>query len=69
MLLATGECMAWLGHRHADGKLLRAADAIAASVATVVERGEPLTGDLGGSAGSKAVANAVRDEVRRRLSC
>jgi 3-isopropylmalate dehydrogenase len=69
MLLATGECMAWLGHRHGDAKLLRAADAIAASVATIVERGEPLTGDLGGSAGSKAVATAVRDEVRRRLSC
>ncbi|HEY5946150.1 MAG TPA: isocitrate/isopropylmalate family dehydrogenase, partial [Kofleriaceae bacterium] len=29
MLLATGECLAWLGHRHADQRLLRAADAIA----------------------------------------
>ncbi len=69
MLLATGECLSWLGHRHADPKLRRAAEAIAASVATIVERGEPLTGDLGGSAGSKAVAAAVRDEVRRRLGC
>ena len=38
-------------------------------VITIVARGEPLTGDLGGTAGSKAVAAAVRDEVRRRLSC
>ncbi len=68
MLLATGECMAWLGHRHADHRLLRAADAIAASVATIVESGEPLTADLGGAAGSIAVASAVREEVRRRLS-
>lgn len=69
MLLATGECLAWLGHRHADPKLQRAADVIAASVATIVARGEPLTGDLGGTAGSKAVAAAVREEVRQRLSC
>ena len=43
-------------------------DAIAAAVATIVERGEPLTSDLGGTAGSKAVAEAVRADVQRRLT-
>ena len=68
MLLATGEAMAWLGRRHDDPRLTRGHDAIAAAVASIVEAGQPLTSDLGGSAGSKAVAQAVRDDVRRRLS-
>ena len=69
MLLATGECMRWLGRRYADDRLTRAHAAIEQAVASIVERGEPLTSDLGGSAGSKAVATAVRDEVKRRLGC
>jgi 3-isopropylmalate dehydrogenase len=67
MLLATGECFAWLGHRHADDRLARAAAAVEQAVGAIVARGEPLTSDLGGKAGSKAVAAAVRDEVSRRL--
>jgi 3-isopropylmalate dehydrogenase len=69
MLLATGEAMAWLGHRFSDERLTRARDAIEHAVATLVERGDPLTGDLGGSAGTRAVAEAVRADVRRRLAC
>jgi len=69
MLLATGEAMAWLGRRYSDDRLLRAHAAIDAAVATIVERGEPLTSDMGGTAGSRAVAQAVRDEARRRLTC
>ncbi|HEV7556227.1 MAG TPA: isocitrate/isopropylmalate family dehydrogenase, partial [Kofleriaceae bacterium] len=69
MMLATGEAFAWLGRRHADERLARAHHAIEAAVATVVERGEPLTADMGGQAGSKAVAQAVRDEVTTRLAC
>ena len=69
MLLATGECMRWLGRRFADDRLVRAHAAIESAVAAIVERGEPLTADLGGSAGSKAVAAAVRDEAKRRLTC
>jgi isocitrate/isopropylmalate dehydrogenase len=68
MLLATGEAMAWLGHRFSDDRLLQAHRAIEAAVATIVERGEPLTSDLGGTAPQSVVAEAVRDEVRRRLS-
>ncbi|MDB4963164.1 MAG: 3-isopropylmalate dehydrogenase [Myxococcales bacterium] len=68
MLLATGEAMKWLGLRFGDERLTRAHDAIDAAVASIVARGEPLTSDLGGTAGTKAVAQAVRDEVQRRLA-
>jgi len=69
MLLATGEALAWLGRHHGDERLERAHTAIEQAVAAIIERGEPLTADLGGTAGTKAVAQAVRDEVGRRLSC
>jgi 3-isopropylmalate dehydrogenase len=68
MMLATGEAMAWLGRRFGDERLARAHAAIEGAVATLVARGEPLTGDLGGTAGTAAVAQAVRDEVARRLA-
>jgi len=69
MLLATGEAFGWLGHRYGDDRLSRAHHAIEAAVATLIERGEPLTSDLGGSAPRSVVAQAVRDEVARRLAC
>ncbi|HEU0031834.1 MAG TPA: isocitrate/isopropylmalate family dehydrogenase [Kofleriaceae bacterium] len=68
MMLATAEAFAWLGRRHADDRLVRAHAAIEASVAAIVERGAPLTADLGGTAGTRAVAQAIRDEARARLS-
>ncbi len=68
MLLAAGEAMAWLGTRFGDERLTRAHDAIDAAVAMIVARGEPLTGDLGGTAGTRVVAQAIRDEVQRRLA-
>ncbi len=68
MLLATGEALAWLGKRFADDRLSRAHRAIEAAVSSIVERGEPLTADLGGSAGRAAVAAAIRDDVARRLA-
>jgi 3-isopropylmalate dehydrogenase len=63
MLLATGEMFAWLGRRHGDERLLRAHRAVEAAVAAQIARGEPLTADLGGTAGTKAVAAAVRAAV------
>jgi len=67
MLLAAGYAFEWLGRRYSDDRLLRAHAAVEAAVAALVERGEPLTGDLGGTAGTRAVAAAVRDDVHRRL--
>jgi isocitrate/isopropylmalate dehydrogenase len=48
---------------------VRGAAAVDDAIAAIVARGNPLTGDLVGKAGTKAVAQAVRDEVHRRLSC
>jgi isocitrate/isopropylmalate dehydrogenase len=67
MMLATGAAFGWLGERHGDQRLTRAHAAIEAAVAAIIARGEPLTGDLGGTAGSRAVAKAVRDEAHQRL--
>jgi 3-isopropylmalate dehydrogenase len=68
MLLATAEALGWLGVRYGDERLTRARKTIDDSVAQLVERGEPLTTDLGGNAPRSAVAAAVRDEVARRLA-
>jgi isocitrate/isopropylmalate dehydrogenase len=67
MLLATGEAFAWLGHRHSDERLLRGHAAIEAAVAAIIAAGEPLTSDLGGTAGRSAVANAVREQALAKL--
>lgn len=67
MLLATGEALAWLGTRFDDPRLGKAAAAIEAGVAAVVEKGETLTTDIGGTAGRAAVSGAVREAVRARL--
>lgn len=67
MMLATGEALAWLGARYNDQRLTRGAVAIADAVAAIVERGHPLTADLGGTHSRSAVAAAVRDEVSALL--
>jgi 3-isopropylmalate dehydrogenase len=68
MMLATAEALGWLAKRYADDRLSRARKAIDEAISGLVERGEPLTADLGGNAPRSAVAVAVRDEVARRLS-
>jgi 3-isopropylmalate dehydrogenase len=68
MLLATGEALAWLGRRHGDDRLLRGAHAIEQGVAAVVERGQDVPADLGGTAPRSRVAKAIRDEVSKRLA-
>ena len=64
---AMADVDAKVGRRFSDDRLVRAHLAIEAAVAALVERGEPLTSDLGGSAPQSVVAEAVRDEVRRAL--
>jgi len=70
MLLATGESLAWLGHRFGDDRLHRAHRAIEAAVAALIARGAPLTADLVGpetAAPRSVVAQAIRDDVASRL--
>ncbi len=71
MLLATGECLGWLGRRFGDERLIRGHRAVEAAVAAVIARGEPLTADLTTAeraAPRSAVADAVRAEVTARLA-
>jgi 3-isopropylmalate dehydrogenase len=71
MLLAAGEMLRWLGRRHQDARLSRAADAIGAAVADLCAAGAPLTEDLVGAehaAPMSAVARAVRERTAARLS-
>ncbi|HEY4180708.1 MAG TPA: isocitrate/isopropylmalate family dehydrogenase [Kofleriaceae bacterium] len=68
MMLATGEAFDWLGKRFADERLRKAHGAIDAAVAAIVAAGDPLTGDMGGTAGTNTVAKAILDGVRLRLS-
>ncbi len=67
MMLATGEALGWLGTRYADERLTRGKRAIDAAVTELVAKGAPLTGDIGGTAGSKEVAAAIRAAVARLL--
>ena len=70
MLLAAGEMFGWLGRRHGDPRLERAARAVEEAVAEVCARGAPLTEDLVGAeraAPRSVVAEAVRAAVAVRL--
>jgi len=71
MLLATGEMLAWLGRRHDDAPLRRAATAIERAVADIVAAEAPLTADLvepQDAASLSQVAGAVIERVRHSLS-
>jgi 3-isopropylmalate dehydrogenase len=70
MLLATGELLGWLGRRHGDERLGKAARAVEDAVAEIVAAGAPLPVDLvgaGKAAKRSEVAAAVRAGVARRL--
>ena len=70
MLLATGEMLRWLGRRHEDPALIRAALAVEDAITAICARGAPLTADLVGqndAAPLSEVSAAVRQEVRRAL--
>jgi len=67
MMLATGETLGWLGARYGDERLTRGKRAIDVAVTELVAAGAPLTSDIGGSAGSKEVAAAIRTAVGNAL--
>jgi 3-isopropylmalate dehydrogenase len=70
MMLATGECMGWLGDRWNDARLTRAKHAVDDAVAALIARGAPLTADLVGAehaAARSTVATAIRDHVTAAL--
>jgi len=71
MLLATGECLGWLGDRWNDPRLSRGRHAIYDAVAALVATGSPMTADMVGAdaaATRSDVAKAIRDDVAARLA-
>ena len=66
MLLATKEGLGWLGRKHDDERLTRAAAALEAAVAAQLAEGKVLTYDVVGEADA-ATCNAVGDAIASRL--
>ncbi|MEU9342737.1 isocitrate/isopropylmalate dehydrogenase family protein [Streptomyces sp. NPDC048278] len=62
MILSTAMLLEWLGTRHQDEALLRAAGMMEAGVAATFEQGTS-TRDMGGSAGCRAFADAVATSI------
>lgn len=71
MILAIGEGLEWLGRKHGDDRLIRAAGAIEAAVAATCKAGDPLTYDLVGldkAAPMSKVGDAIRAKIAELLS-
>ena len=58
-ILSAAMMLDWLGDRHANAACTRAARAIDLAVEGLISRGDTLTADLGGSAGTMQVAESV----------
>ncbi|MFA5862658.1 MAG: isocitrate/isopropylmalate dehydrogenase family protein [Candidatus Thermoplasmatota archaeon] len=63
-VLATQMMLEWLGHKHDDKKMLEASRAIERAVAAIVADGKALTYDLGGSAKTNEVGDAVARAIK-----
>ena len=62
-ILSAAMMLDWLGDRHDDAACLDAAVAVESAVAQILADGEVLTPDLGGSASTTDVAQAVADRL------
>jgi 3-isopropylmalate dehydrogenase len=58
-ILSGAMMLAWLGERHGDAAATTAGERVEAAVAQVLAEGRTLTTDLGGTAGTRAVGEAV----------
>ena len=59
--------LAWLARRRGDPKLAAAAQAIEAAAEEVIAARQPLTPDLGGSAGTRDMGAAIADLAAARV--
>lgn len=64
MILSAAMMLDWLGDRHGNAEMVRLGETLHRAVADVLADGRVLTADLGGSAGTEAVAAAVAAAVR-----
>lgn len=63
MILSAAMMLDWLGIKHDNADMRHDGTRLRGSVETVVARGEVLTRDLGGSAGTQAAADAILIEL------
>lgn len=63
MIMSGQMLLAWLGRTHAEPKATNAAQRIEAAVEQVIGAGRHLTGDLGGTAGTQEMGDAIAGAV------
>ncbi len=64
-ILSAGMMLDWLGRRHQNPDLLRSAECIERAVADVLGEGKTLPVDLGGSATTPAVGQAIAEQLKK----
>lgn len=67
MILSAAMMLEWLGQEHANREAIAMGDALRIAVSDALVDGRALTADLGGSAGTDAVAEAVAAAYRARV--
>ena len=63
MFLSAAMMLEWLGHKHVNPAMLADGGRLRDAVETVIAKGQVLTRDLGGTAGTQDVADAVTDAL------
>jgi 3-isopropylmalate dehydrogenase len=63
-MITSGQMLlAWLGRKHGEPKAAQAAELIQAAVTEVIRERKALTRDLGGSAGTREMGDAIAAAV------
>ncbi len=65
MIMSGQMLLAWLGHKHNVPAALQAADLMERATENVVKAGKTLTGDMGGTASTREMGDAIAAEVGR----
>jgi 3-isopropylmalate dehydrogenase len=65
MIMSGQMLFAWLGHKHAEAKAVTAAQLVERAMAQVIGDARTLTPDLGGSASTVEMGDAVAAAVTR----
>jgi 3-isopropylmalate dehydrogenase len=65
MIMSGQMLLGWLGRKHEEQKAVAAADLIQGAVTKVIADGKHLTRDLGGSASTTEMGDAIADAVAR----
>jgi len=63
MIMSGQMLFAWLGHRHNEPKAVEAAALIERAMESVIKEGKVLTGDLGGTASTSGMGDAVAERI------